>query len=332
MLERDVEAAIRSAAVDGIVVVGGPLGVSTSALKHQAAEGRIELVARGVWKLRDHPWDWRCQVRAALAVAGPGSAVGLRTSARARGWYRYRNFGGIEVVIERGRDQRTTIGRIVQTRTLPTSHVEEFEGLPMTTPARTFFDLCGDPDPGLRRRGGHPVHRRNMERVYNDIVARRGVRFAHEAAVHVVMARQGRRGTVMVREILQSFGPKYVPTQSEAESLFVEILDAHAVPRPERQVPISGLDGFIGTVDFCWRRAKHVVEIDSTWHDGPLDEDDDLERDERLRAAGYTVARYRYGRLVADAPGVVRELGVVVGVYTPTTTPSSGSGARTGEG
>jgi very-short-patch-repair endonuclease len=251
--------------------------------------------------------------------------LGLRSVARLSGWYRYRDFDGVEVLVERGRDQRTAIGRVVQTRTLPAHHITEIDGFAVTTPARTFFDLCGDPDPGLRRRGGHPVHARNMERVYNDIVARRGVTFAHEAAVHLVMARRGRRGTVLVRDLLTRLGPRYVPTHSDAESLFVELLVAYAIdPPPERQVPIVGADGYIGTVDFVWRTARHVVEIDSRWHDGPLDQDADVVRDKGLIAAGYTVARYRYGRMVTEPAAIARELGVAVGAHGPTTTPSSG--------
>jgi very-short-patch-repair endonuclease len=312
-MERDVESRVRHAAIDGIVVAADLLGeVSRAGLHHQVEEGRLEDVGRGVWKLRDHPWDWRCQLRAALALAGPGALLGLRTAARLYGWYRYRDFNGIEVVVPRGRDQRTSIGRLVQTRRLPRSHVTVVDGFSCTTPARTFFDLCGDPDPGFRRRGGHPIHARNMERVYNDIVARRGVTFAHEAAVLLVMARRGRRGTVLVRKLLLKLGPKYEPTRSEAESLFVEILETYEVPTPKRQVPISGPDGFIGTVDFLWPDARHIVEVDSRWHDGPLDEATDEERDRRLQAAGYSVARYRYGRMVADPAGIARELGVAI--------------------
>jgi very-short-patch-repair endonuclease len=322
-VEHLVESAISAAAVDGIVTSSALVGISPAAIRHQVREQRLLALGRGVWKLRDHPWDQRCTTRAALALVGPGAAVGLRSAAHAYGWYRYRSFAGVEIVVRRGRDQRSSLGRIVQTRVLLPDHVVDHDGFPTTTPARTFFDLCADPDPGFRRRGGHPVHTRNMERVYNDIVARRGVTFTHEAAVHVVMARQGRRGTVLVREILTKFGPRYVPTQSEAESLFAELLVAHGIAGERRQVPISGPDGFIGTVDFFWPRARHIVEIDSAWHDGPIDEEDDEQRDDRLRAADYTVARYRYGQMIRDPRSITRELGVAIGVYTSPATPSS---------
>ena len=124
-----------------------------------------------------------------------------------------------------------------------------------------------------------------------------------------MLARRGRAGTRLVRRILKELGPTYQPTDSDTEHLFLELVHAYGLPEPEKQVPISDAKGWIGTVDFLWRRATHIVEVDSTWHDGPLDEEADDERDRRYVAAGYTVARYRYGRLVGDPSGVARELG-----------------------
>src|SRR3546814_19882193 len=71
-------------------------------------------------------------------------------------------------------------------------------------------------------------------------------------------------------------------------------------------LPISS--GWIGTVDFLFEQVRHVVEIDSSWHDGPRDRAADAERDEALRAAGYTVERYRSGRLVGEPAAAARDL------------------------
>lgn len=305
-------AAAHGGANRGIVLSSAVLeaGGEEHELKELRQRGVLISLGRGVDRLRDHPFDFFAQCAAALALAGRGAVLGLRTAARLLGFYAYRGSTVVEVIVLRGRDQRTTVGRVVQTRWLPDQHVMSVDGLPVTTVGRTFFDLCGDPDVGLRRRGGHPVHERTMERVYNDCLGRRGLTFTQEAAVLLVMAKQGRRGTSLVRNLLLKHGPKYVPTGSDTESLFMELVVAYGLPDPERQVPISGPDGFIGTVDFLWRRAEHVVEVDSTWHDGPLDEEDDVLRDKRLEAAGYTVKRYRYGQLIAGASAVARELGV----------------------
>jgi very-short-patch-repair endonuclease len=282
-------------------------GVSCGDLARLRHRGVLVTLGRGVDRLRDRPFDWESRCQALLDLAGCGAALGLRTAARLHGAYAYRAAEDVETLIVRGRDHRTAVGRIVQTRFLPEEHVTWVDGFPVTTLARTFFDLCGDPDPGLTYR--HPYHERRMRQLYNDALGRRGLTFFQEAAVLAVTARRGRRGTALVRETLLHYGPKHVPTQSETETLFFELVRAHELPEPERQVPIADDRGFVGTVDFLWRADMHIVEVDSTWHDGPEDEVADLERDDRLRAAGYTVDRYRYIDIVRRPTAIVRELG-----------------------
>jgi very-short-patch-repair endonuclease len=301
-----------AARTDGIVVAGAAqaLGVSSQALTRMRRRGVLVTLGKGVDRFRDHPFDRRSQCRAALALAGPGSVLGLRTAARLHGCWAYRLAEEVEVLVPRGRDHRLVVGRLVETRWLPPAHVTLADGFPVTTIARTFFDLCGDPDPGLGLR--HPYHERKMKQLYNDCLARRGMTFTMGVAVLSVLARRGRRGTTLVRNLLRHYGPRHRPTQSDLETLFLELVRAHGLPEPEPQAVISGPEGFIGTVDFAWRTALVVVEIDSTWHDGPLDTDADAERDARLAAAGYTVRRYRFSHLVAGPEAVVRELAAIL--------------------
>jgi very-short-patch-repair endonuclease len=301
------------AANDGIVVTSelDRIGVSLHAVQRMRRRSILVSLGTGVDRLRDHPFDLRSQCRAALALAGPGSVLGLRTAARLHGCWAYRSSVAVEVLVDRGRDHRTSVGRIVQSRRLLERHRVVVEELPVTTLARTFFDLCGDPDEGLYLR--HPIHERRMKQLYNDCLARRGMNFGMEAAVLAALARRGRSGTRLVRKLLEQFGPDHVPTQSDTETLFLELIRDRALPEPERQAAIAGPFGWIGTVDFAWRRQRVVVEIDSSWHDGPLDQAHDAERDRLLREAGYSVLRYRFRDLVVRPDAVVRELGAVIG-------------------
>jgi very-short-patch-repair endonuclease len=283
------------------------LGVTRDDLDRLRDRGVIESLARGLDRLRDRPFDWESRCQATLDLAGDGSVLALRSAGRIHGAYTYRDADAVEVLIARGRDHRSSVGRIVQTRVLPPSHITCTNGFPVTTMARTFFDLCGDPDPGVRYQ--HPYHERRMRQVYNDALGRRGMTFFQEAAVLAVTARRGRRGTTLARNTLLHYGPKHEPTRSDSETLFLELVRAYDLPEPERQVAMTDEHGFIGTVDFLWPRARHVVEVDSRWHDGPIDEEEDLQRDERLRRAGYTVDRYRYGDIVRRPTAVAHEVG-----------------------
>jgi Protein of unknown function (DUF559) len=269
-------------------------------------------LGKGVDRLRDHPFDHWAQCQAVLDLAGSGAVLGLRSAARLHGFYAYRRAGEVEVIVRRGRDARINIGRIVQTRSLPSQHLTAIQGFPVTTVARTFFDLCGDPDPGLRRRGGHPVHDRKMARVYNDAAGRRGLTLVQELAVLAAMAKRGRRGTRLVRRLLLRFGPRYVATRSDAETLFFELVAGFGLPEPEKQAVITDIEGWIGTVDFLWRAERVIAEVDSRSHGGPLDQERDEARDRRAEAAGYVVCRYRYRDLIGQPTRVHRELVVAM--------------------
>jgi very-short-patch-repair endonuclease len=282
-------------------------GVTHRDLNRLRERGLLISVARGLDRLRDHPFDRLCRYQCALDLAGPGAVVGLRTAARLHGFYAFRDCDLVEVLIPRATDHRTVIGRVVQTRWLPPEHVCVVDGFPVTTPARTFFDLCGDPEPGYRYR--QPAHERRMIRTYNDAVGRRGLTFVAEAMVLSVLARRGRRGVWLIRRLLRRFGPAYKPTRSDVETMFFEFCRDRGLPEPEKQVAVSGPRGFIGVVDFLWPKVKHIVEVDSSWHDGPLDKEEDAERDRLLEEAGYTVDRYRFGHLVLEPDRLCRELG-----------------------
>lgn len=297
---------------DGVVDVTSAraAGLDDDARDALRRRGFLVRIANGVDRLRDHPFDFRCRCRAALAIAGPSAALGLRTAGRFHGCWAYRDCEEVEVVTLRGGDHRTATGRIVETRELPVEHVTEVDGFPVTTLARTFFDLCGDPDHGLPLR--HPYHEKKMKQLYNDCLGRRGMTFAMAVAVLLVLAKRGRRGTRLVRSLLEHYGPKHTPTKSDVETLFLELVLDRGLPEPERQAVIAGPRGFIGTVDFAWREARHIVEVDSSWHDGPYDEEVDEQRDLDLIEAGYTISRYRYGHIVTESARLTRELAAIL--------------------
>ena len=273
-------------------------GVTIKALRHQAAMGRLVQLKRGIYRLRGHPATWESRLQAAVFDAGPDAVVARRSAARLQEVWHYQRADEIEVMRLRGGDHQVTLGRLRETTLLPAAHVTYVAGFPTTTLARTCFDLAGDPDADLRDKPWRDeAHERRISRVFNDALGRRGLTMIHEVAVLAALGGRGRPGTALVRELLKRFGPRYKPTKSDGESLFVELLDVFDLPVPERQVPIGGTT-FIGTVDFLYRPQGVVAEIDGTWHDGPLDQAYDDERDDRLTAEGFEVVRIRYGDLV----------------------------------
>jgi very-short-patch-repair endonuclease len=93
--------------------------------------------------------------------------------------------------------------------------------------------------------------------------------------------------------------PDFVAPESELEALFLELVEGYGLAVPERQVDLGDGDSWIGRVDFLFRGARLVVEVDGAeFHDGLADRRRDAERDERLEAAGWTVLRFRWDDVV----------------------------------
>jgi very-short-patch-repair endonuclease len=84
--------------------------------------------------------------------------------------------------------------------------------------------------------------------------------------------------------------PEYAPdrAKSDLERKFLRLCRKHGLPKPE-------VNEWIGEyqVDFLWREQRLIVEIDSwKYHGIRTAFEDDRERDNDLRLAGYEVARF----------------------------------------
>jgi hypothetical protein len=298
--------------------------VTQKQLRHRLESGRITRLKVDIFRLRDHPWTWEAQLQAALFDVGPGAVLSHRTAAQLHEFWRYRNQNAVEITGKEQHDHRVTLARLHRTADMPAVHRTVVRGFPVTTVARTCFDLFGDPDPGLRRTTeGRELHSTVMMRVLNDALARRGLTVGQLAAVVATVGKRGRPGSALTRQFLDELGPRYVPTESDGESLVMEFVEALGIEPPERQVLLSDEQGWIGTVDFLWRRPGVVLEMDGRWHDGPLDQDEDAERDRRIEALDLKVWRVRYRDVVADPGKFTRQLRVVVAAIGATETRSS---------
>ena len=318
-------ASLVEASLDGIVVSADVRAAAEhrGSLRHQVRGGRSSSRSgAGSDQLRDHPFDVRSQL--------PGGARARRRRRRCSGCEprrastaagRYRNVDESRWSSPAGATTRSPSAGSSSPGGCRPHHVTVVDGFPVTTLARTFFDLCGDPDEGLHLR--HPIHERKMKQLYNDCLARRGMTLrAWRPRCSPVLARRGgaARGW---SGLLEQFGPDHMPTQSDTETLFLELIRDRALPEPERQVAIAGADGWIGTVDFAWRRAaarrgdRLGVARRRRSTGGH-----DAERDRRLREAGYTVAPLPLPRPRRRArAAIARELGAAIGGRPPIAAP-----------
>ena len=166
------------------------------------------------------------------------------------------------------------------TRVLPSHHVTTHDGIPLTTPARTIFDLAA------------VVHPYRVKRALETAWSKRLLDGVRVAVVLDDLGKRGRTGTTVMRELLAERGSDYIPPDSGLEGRFRDLLVRDGQRPMERQVHVGGAS-WLGRVDFYDREAQLVVQIDSErYHSALIDREADERQTAALEAAGFRVRRF----------------------------------------
>jgi hypothetical protein len=102
-----------------------------------------------------------------------------------------------------------------------------------------------------------------------------------------LVEQKGRRGTVVVRELLPLADPR---AESPMESMARMVMIDGGLPLPELQYEIVDLQGRVWRVDFAWPEQRVVAEYESiAWHSGAAEMLGDRIRTAAIQDLGYTV-------------------------------------------
>jgi very-short-patch-repair endonuclease len=260
------------------------VGLTRNAIDARLRSGRLHPIYRGVY-LVGHavPLPGARELGAILAC-GRGAVISHRTAAAL--WRLLPNRDREVHVTVPGRDCRRSDGiRIHRVAALDRRDVRKLSGIPITSPARTILDIAGS------------VSTRELEQAVAEAEARRLVR---RSELRSLVARVGpRRGVAPLRSLLGT-GARPALTRSEAEERLLTLIKAAELPLPETNVLVAGHE-----VDFLWREAKLVVEVDGfQFHGSRTAFERDRERDAAIAGLGYRVVRVTWRRIV-DRPGAV---------------------------
>jgi very-short-patch-repair endonuclease len=255
------------------------LGFSRSALGHRVRNGTLVRLAPRVLCLAGVPLTDRLLLHAALLESGGLSAISHES---AGAHWLYAGFRLLPPQITRHRDgtyPKMRLGRLHTTRVLPDSHLTDVNGLLLTTPARTLFDLAPRVSP------------ERLERLLDRAWSRRLVTGALLHRMLIELEGSGRAGIVAMRALLEDRGCDYRPPESGIETRFRQLIREDGQPEMERQLDV-GDETWLGRVDFVDREAKVIVEIDSElYHASISDRRSDEARRKALEAAGWIVLR-----------------------------------------
>ena len=295
---RGVEAAIAALAARQFGVVSRRqlvgLGLGPGAIKHRVALGRLQPVHRSVYAVghrslkRDGWW------LAAVLAAGPDAALSHRAAAAL---WRIRDSARAAIEVTAPRRIRDRDGLETHRAVLPADEITHEPGIPVTTPARTLFDLAG------------VVSHDQLEHAFNEAEYRR---LTSPTSLDVLLARYpGRRGTANLRRVLEKHDAIGVtPLRSVLEQRFVTFLDANGLPRP-----LVNRRTEHGELDASWPEQRLIVEVDG-WaaHGSRKAFEADRARDRALQTAGWRVVRITSRQLENDAGTIAHQLRTLLGV------------------
>lgn len=255
------------------------LGASSDALRSRLRSPGWVAVSSRVIKLAGSPPTFPQWCMAAALDAGRGAAVSHVAAAALWG---LPGFGTEHLHVSRPRETTSRTSRLAtvhEPRLLPDRHRTLLEGIPVTTVARTVFDLAGC------------LHPLRTERALDNALSRKLVDLERIRAVAIELLEHGRPGSALMRQLLSDRGAGYIPPASGLEARFFALLVEAGMELPDRQIEVGG-EAWTGRVDFLYRRARLVIEIDSdVHHTAKLDVESDCRRDVALSAGGFGVLR-----------------------------------------
>lgn len=176
-----------------------------------------------------------------------------------------------------------------RSKTLAPQDTIVHDGIPVTSVARTLLDVAA-------------TRRRLLARAIDQ--AERLDLFDLRSVQDVVARNRGHRGARTLLTAIDDFLPGSAMSDSVLADMFLELVLAAGLPRPEREAYV--LDH---RVDFLWRREKVVVEADG-WgtHRTRAAFQNDRARDRELQFAGYAAPRVTRRDVLSGAKDVLEGL------------------------
>jgi very-short-patch-repair endonuclease len=264
-------------------------GATAEAVRHQLSTGRWDTIHRGVYTLAPlSRLGSHGSYMAAVLACGAGALLSHRSSADLWGLLS-RSSGQIDVMVRRLGTRRRTGIATHTSRSLHTVDIAVCHNIPCTSVARTLLDIAGSLN---TRRLERAVEQAQILQLYD-----------HRSLQAVLARASGRRGAGRLKRILQLLADEPLPTRSELERRFLEIVRRANLPMP---VVNSWIEGY--EVDFNWPVERLIVETDGrAVHSTPQAFERDRRRDLELELAGWHVLRLGW-RQISDHPDRVAVL------------------------
>ena len=270
------------------------LGMGRRAIEERLRRGRLRPLHHGVYAVghrvlgRDGRW------MAAVLASGPGAVLSHRSAGQLWGLLRWSG----EIEVTRPTRFRRRQGIRAHRAPVAADEWEVVEGVPVSSPFRTLFDLAA------------VLKKRELERAWHEAQLR-GLT-DRVSLVGLLDRYPGRRGTRKLRALLESREPAGI-TRNDFEEAFLALADAHALPRPRMNAHLA-LRGRFFEIDALWERERVALELDGhSVHGTPGNFESDRQRDRILLAEGYRSVRVTWLQLRDEPKAIITDLRLALG-------------------
>ncbi len=264
------------------------LGLTEMMLHRRLASGALVMARPGVYLLPGHTFTPEMLLRAAT-YALPG--VVSHESAAEIHDLPYVARGMTVISVPHRTTNRFPEVVLHQSTDLFAHHIEEIDGLRITTVPRTIFDLASRLRP------------RRIRMLAEQVVVERKCTLDELTTVMDELARRGRPGSASFRKVLCEIGPGVALSESALELAGMSLLRDAGLPEPQQQLRLPWRETRDGRVDMAYPEARLIIELDGRrWHSRTETLEMDHKRDRAAQLAGWKVFRFTWSQLDA-APG-----------------------------
>lgn len=260
-------------------------GLSGRTVDYRVRARRLQPVQRGVYRLAPIASPSEREIAGVLAC-GPEAVVSHRSAAALWGLLPRGRQAPVHVTV-RARHRRRRPGLLVHCSPgLRPEETTKIDRIPVTTPARTVIDLAST------------VRLRRLEQAL--AAAEREGLTGHPELASLIDLHPRRRGVRALRALLEKDAqPAF--TRSDAEESFLSLVEKAQLERPQSNVMVAGHE-----VDFLWRAARLVVEVDGfEFHSSRAKFESDRKKDGHLSARGFQVIRVTWRQLRREPEAVL---------------------------
>jgi very-short-patch-repair endonuclease len=298
---RELEQAIAELADRQHGVVGRSqleeLGLEEAAIRHRRRLGRLRQLHPGAFAVGHRVLSRQGHWMAAVLASGPEALLSHYTAAALWGLRGYSG-GAIHVTVPRKSTSTKRIRRHFSS--VPDDEQMIEEGIPVTSPHRTIFDLAAYEDlDALVSMLREAEYRRRYDRL---------------SLWDLLQRHPGKRGSRRVRFALERLREEPEGRKrSKLEERFAPFLRRHHLPLPRfNDWLLLGAKRY--RVDCHWPGTGQIVELDG-WegHGTKSAFRGDRARDRALRVAGYSVTRLTWNQLDDEPEQIASDLRALLG-------------------